>query len=120
MNVGSEPNVRAAIPTRTKSGVRPHCDAPSRAVTRYAAAAPPNGSRRLSANRGTIGCAAVADWQAKVLTVSDGVVAGTREDKSGESLVERLRGPYDVVDHRVVEDGEESVAAALTDMADGF
>jgi molybdopterin biosynthesis enzyme MoaB len=28
--------------------------------------------------------------EAKVLTVSDGVVAGTREDRSGLALVERL------------------------------
>ena len=33
-----------------------------------------------------------AGLQAKVLTVSDGVVAGTREDKSGAALVERLDG----------------------------
>jgi len=62
----------------------------------------------------------MADLQAKVLTVSDGVVAGTREDTSGAALVERLRGPYDVVEHRVVEDGEDSVASALTEMSAGF
>ena len=58
---------------------------------------------------------------AKVLTVSDGVVHGTREDRSGVALVERLTAEgYSVVDHRVVEDGTESVAAALTELADGF
>jgi molybdopterin adenylyltransferase len=58
---------------------------------------------------------------AKVLTVSDGVVAGTREDRSGRLLVERLAGEgYDVVEHRTVADGVESVAAALTAMAAGF
>ena len=58
---------------------------------------------------------------AKVLTVSDGVVHGTREDRSGVALVERLTAEgYDVVDQRVVADGEESVAAALTEMCDGF
>ncbi|HEY1279182.1 MAG TPA: MogA/MoaB family molybdenum cofactor biosynthesis protein [Acidimicrobiales bacterium] len=59
--------------------------------------------------------------RAKVLTVSDGVVRGTREDRSGAALVERLAAAgYDVVDHRVVADGTESVAAALTAMGDGF
>ena len=31
-----------------------------------------------------------AGLEAKVLTVSDGVIGGTREDKSGVALVERL------------------------------
>jgi molybdopterin adenylyltransferase len=58
---------------------------------------------------------------AKVLTVSDGVVHGTREDRSGEALVGRLTADgYTVVDHRVVADGTESVAAALVDMAEAF
>jgi molybdenum cofactor synthesis domain-containing protein len=58
---------------------------------------------------------------AKVLTVSDGVVAGTREDRSGQALVELLAGAgYDVVDRRVVADGTDSVAAAVADMAAGF
>jgi molybdopterin adenylyltransferase len=58
---------------------------------------------------------------AKVLTVSDGVVAGTREDRSGEALVERLSAEgYEVVDRRVVADGVETVAAALADLAGGF
>ena len=58
---------------------------------------------------------------AKVLTVSDGVVHGTREDRSGAALVERLTTEgYSVVDHRVVEDGAKPVAAALTELAHGF
>ena len=58
---------------------------------------------------------------AKVLTASDGVIHGTREDKSGAALVERLTAEgWDVVDRRAVEDGVESVGAALADMADGF
>lgn len=62
-----------------------------------------------------------AGLAAKVLTVSDGVVHGTREDRSGVALVERLTAEgYDVVDHRVVPDGTESVAGALCDLADGF
>jgi len=62
-----------------------------------------------------------AGLQAKVLTVSDGVVHGTREDRSGVALVERLRAEgYAVVDQRVVPDGVESVAEALTALTDGF
>lgn len=56
--------------------------------------------------------------RAKVLTVSDGVVAGAREDRSGAALVERLTAAgFTVEDHRVVADGVESVAEALRDMA---
>ena len=58
---------------------------------------------------------------AKVLTVSDGVIAGTREDRSGVALEERLQAEgFAVVDRRVVADGVESVAAALREMAAGF
>ena len=59
--------------------------------------------------------------QAKVLTVSDGVVAGTREDRSGEALEARLTDAgYQVVERRAVVDGVESVAAALTAMTGAF
>ena len=58
---------------------------------------------------------------AKVLTVSDGVVAGTRVDRSGEQLVERLAAAgYEVVDRRAVADGVDAVAEALADMTGGF
>jgi molybdopterin biosynthesis enzyme MoaB len=51
---------------------------------------------------------------AKVLTVSDGVVAGTRDDISGRTLTERLVGEgYVVVEHRITEDGTDAVAKAL-------
>ena len=43
---------------------------------------------------------------AKVLTVSDGVVAGTREDRSGDVAVEVLTAAgFEVVERRVVADG---------------
>ncbi|HTN81249.1 MAG TPA: MogA/MoaB family molybdenum cofactor biosynthesis protein [Acidimicrobiales bacterium] len=59
--------------------------------------------------------------QAKVLTVSDGVIAGTREDRSGIALVERLTAEgYEVVDHRVCEDGRASVGGTLEAMAHRF
>lgn len=58
---------------------------------------------------------------AKVLTVSDGVIHGTREDRSGAALCETLaRHGFAVVDRQAVEDGEQSVAAALRSLADGF
>ena len=59
--------------------------------------------------------------RAKVLTVSDGVVHGTRDDVSGRALVEHLAANgFDVVDHRVTADGADLVAAALTEMCDGY
>jgi molybdenum cofactor synthesis domain-containing protein len=59
--------------------------------------------------------------RAKVLTVSDGVVAGTREDASGRALTERLaRAGFDVVSRGVVSDGADEVANAITAMAAGF
>ncbi len=58
---------------------------------------------------------------AKVLTVSDGVVAGTREDTAGSALVERLQAAgFRVVERRVTSDGVDEVANTLTYMAYGF
>ncbi len=58
---------------------------------------------------------------AKVLTVSDGVIAGTRVDASGAALVELLTANgFVVVEQTVVADGAEGVAAALTRLATGF
>ena len=63
----------------------------------------------------------MTSWPAKVLTVSDGVVAGTREDRSGEALAERLAAAgFDVVERRVTADGVDAVSAALRDLAAGF
>jgi len=63
----------------------------------------------------------VTDLQAKVLTVSDGVAAGEREDRGGAGLVEHLTAEgYTVVEHRIVADGRESVGEALVELADGF
>lgn len=59
--------------------------------------------------------------QAKVLTVSDGVVAGTREDTSGSGLVAFLRQEgFDVIDHLVCADGQDSVAQALGELTADF
>jgi len=58
---------------------------------------------------------------AKVLTVSDGVAAGTRDDTGGPAVVEYLRGAgFEVVEHRVMADGVNEVANTLTYMAYGF
>jgi len=56
--------------------------------------------------------------RAGVLTVSDGVHAGAREDLSGDALDELLRGEgFDVV-RRVVADEETAIAAAITGFAE--
>ena len=58
---------------------------------------------------------------AKVLTVSDGVADGTRDDTSGAALVERLvAAGFAVIDHRVSADGVEPVSATLRELATGF
>ncbi len=62
-----------------------------------------------------------APSKAKVLTVSDGVVHGTRDDQSGRALVAQLAGAgFEVVEHRVTADGTEAVAQVLREMSDGF
>ncbi len=61
------------------------------------------------------------ELQAKVLTVSDGVHHGVREDRSGVALVELLTGEgWRVVETRVVPDGVDSVAAALRELCASF
>jgi molybdenum cofactor synthesis domain-containing protein len=55
---------------------------------------------------------------AAVLTVSDGVVAGIRDDRSGDILEERLRGAgFEFAARRVVADERAEIAAALRDLA---
>ena len=58
---------------------------------------------------------------AKVVTVSDGVIAGTREDISGAALGELLtENGFDVVAMSVIADGSDNVAAELTRVSTGF
>lgn len=58
---------------------------------------------------------------AKVLTVSDGVFHGARDDTGGRGLAAHLAANgFDVVEHRITQDGADEVAAALTEMCDGF
>jgi molybdopterin adenylyltransferase len=55
--------------------------------------------------------------RAAVLTVSDGVAAGEREDRSGEVLAELLSGEGYDVERRVVPDERTGIAEALRDLA---
>ena len=57
--------------------------------------------------------------KAAVLTVSDGVVAGTREDKSGDILADLLTGDGYEVERRVVPDEAGEIASAIADLAAG-
>jgi len=52
-----------------------------------------------------------------VLTVSDGVAAGEREDGSGDALEELLREDGYEVERRVVPDERERIAAAVREFA---
>jgi molybdenum cofactor biosynthesis protein B len=52
-----------------------------------------------------------------VLTVSDGVAAGTREDRSGDALEELLRAEGFAVERRVVADEREQIGAAIHELA---
>ena len=57
----------------------------------------------------------------KVLTVSDGVFHGARDDTGGRGLADHLAANgFEVVEHRVTQDGADDVARVLTEMSDGF
>jgi molybdenum cofactor synthesis domain-containing protein len=59
--------------------------------------------------------------QAKVLTVSESVALGQREDRSGAALVERLAAAgYEVVDRVVVPDGLVPVSEAIQRLCRDF
>jgi molybdenum cofactor synthesis domain-containing protein len=55
--------------------------------------------------------------RAAVLTVSDGVSRGEREDASGDLLVELLDGDGYDVERRVVPDERDTIAAAIRELA---
>ena len=52
-----------------------------------------------------------------MLTISDGVSAGEREDESGALLVQLLEAEHFEVEHRVVPDDRPKIAAALRELA---
>jgi molybdenum cofactor synthesis domain-containing protein len=55
--------------------------------------------------------------RAAVLTVSDGVAAGEREDRSGDLLAELLGGEGFEVGRAVVPDDRDAIAAAIEELA---
>jgi molybdopterin adenylyltransferase len=57
--------------------------------------------------------------RAAVLTVSDGVSAGVREDSSGDCLADLLAATGFDVERRVVPDDRDTIAEALRDLAEG-
>ena len=57
--------------------------------------------------------------KAAVLTVSDGVHHGTREDRSGDALAELLTGEGFEVERRIVPDEAEVIGSAITGLAAG-
>jgi molybdopterin adenylyltransferase len=60
-------------------------------------------------------------YQAKVLTVSDSVIRGEREDQSGPAVAKALQeAGFDVVEQSVAPDGVASVAGDLARMASAF
>jgi molybdopterin adenylyltransferase len=56
--------------------------------------------------------------KAAVLTVSDGVAAGEREDKSGDLLSELLAAEGFELERRVVSDDREAIADAIVELAE--
>ncbi len=57
--------------------------------------------------------------RAAVLTVSDGVHHGAREDRSGDLLAELLGGEGYAVERRIVPDERDEIARALEELSDG-
>ncbi len=55
--------------------------------------------------------------KAAVVTVSDGVAAGTREDKSGDLLAELLAGDGFDVERRIVPDDRGSIEVMLAELS---
>ena len=55
--------------------------------------------------------------RAAVVTISDGVAAGEREDESGALLVQLLQAERYEVEHRIVPDERPKIAAAIRELA---
>lgn len=58
-----------------------------------------------------------SSYRAGVLTVSDGVAAGEREDRSGDLLAELLAGEGYDVERRLVPDDRDAIAEAIAALA---
>jgi molybdopterin adenylyltransferase len=56
--------------------------------------------------------------KAAVLTISDGVAAGEREDESGDLLAELLAAEGYEIERRVVPDDREGIADAIVELAE--
>jgi molybdenum cofactor synthesis domain-containing protein len=56
--------------------------------------------------------------KAAVLTISDGVAAGERDDKSGDLLADLLSAEGYQVERRIVPDDRETIADAIVDLAE--
>jgi molybdopterin adenylyltransferase len=56
--------------------------------------------------------------RAAVLTVSDGVTAGERDDESGDVLAELLAGEGYELERRVVPDDRDAIAGAIVELAE--
>jgi molybdopterin adenylyltransferase len=82
---------------------------------------PPTVCGRTGIGRRARGNVSGMALEAKVLTVSESVHAGTREDRSGPALADTLTEfGFRVVEQRTVPDGVAAVAAALRELATGF
>jgi molybdenum cofactor synthesis domain-containing protein len=70
----------------------------------------------MSGGRGSAGAGA-GGAKAAVLTVSDGVSEGTREDRSGDVLEELLGAEGYEVERRVVPDERDAISQAISELA---
>ena len=80
----------------------------------------PGGGQDLRPALGSAGLRAMS-YQAKVLTVSDSVIRGEREDQSGPAVVKALQDAgFEVIEQSAAPDGVASVAGDITRMASAF
>src|SRR5918996_5700867 len=118
LKLGGEPvdPFHAAPPRSRRAGEPP----PSRITT---VRIHPRGGRphrrgARAASSAALGFRAVTTTRAAVLTVSDGVAEGTREDGSGDAAVALLReAGFEVSDRRVVPDERPEIESALRELA---
>ena len=65
--------------------------------------------------------AARNNFQVKILTISDSVMRGERQDESGPAVAKALQDAgFEVIEHSTVVDGVASVAGGLTRLASAF